>query len=341
MKSLTEVDFRNKVVFLRADLDVPLERAEDSQVDLEVEQGTRLVNLRETVSYLLQKGCKVLIAGHIDRPSKPDPALSTKLLLDPLRRILTREIVFREDFGTKLESPLILFENLRFWPGEVVNDSEFAKKLAVMADVYVNEAFGNSHRSHASMVALPQMLPHAAGLHLEQEVKVLSGILKNPKRPFVAIVGGAKIETKIPLIENLAKIADYVLVGGEIAKEIQNTKYKLQNFSAKVKVASLTNNDMDISSESIDLFKSTISQAKTIIWNGPLGLFEEGWDKGTKEIAKAIIESSAYSVVGGGETSQFLTGRNLISQFSFVSAGGGAMLEFLAGKALPAIEALE
>ena len=377
MQLLSDIDVSGKRIFLRADLDVPLKdgglRIKD-EVGASV-QATRLVNLKPTVEYLLSHGAKqVVIAGHVDRPKGFDPVLSTKNLLKDLEKILSRSVTFRADFGSGDSSlasmaQLLLFENLRFWPGETSNDLEFAKRLAKLADVYVNEAFGNCHREHASMVALPSLLPHAAGLHLEEEVKALSGLLTAPKRPFVAVVGGAKIETKEPLIEHLAKIADYVLVGGEIAKELTvdpSTSLRASGSqftdNSKVMVATLTADGKDISNESIHQFQEVIANAKTIVWNGPMGVFEEGFEAGTVAVAEAILASGSYkeasgesslrsssdghrtaglSVVGGGETTQFLASKGLLSRFSFVSSGGGAMLEFLSGKVLPGLKALD
>lgn len=359
MKLLKDLDVKDKRVFLRADLDVPIE-LETIHNKLEAETATRLGNLKGTVDYLIKNGAKqVVLAGHIDRPTtrlrdgKPviDPTKSTKLLLEVLQKILGKEITFipnvilanevrpESDSGQAgMTSNIVLLENLRFWEGETKNDEEFAKKLAVFGDVYVNEAFGNSHREHASMVALPVLLPHAAGLHLEEEVRVMTNLLTTPARPFVSIVGGAKIETKIPVIENLSKISHHVLVGGELPLEIQKNG---QKFAENVLVAKLADDNRDIDLESAHQFARIISAARTVIWNGPLGLFEEGFETGSKAVARAILESKAYSVVGGGETTQFLEKHNLLSRFSFVSAGGGAMLEFLAGKVLPGILALE
>lgn len=337
MHLISDLPVSGRRVFLRADLDVPLEKS--------VETATRLTNLKPTVDYLLKNQAKqIIIAGHIDRPEKPDPTLSTKNLINDLEKILSRSVTFKLDFenGDRTLASiaqLVLFENLRFWPGEVANDANFAKQLASMADIYINEAFGNCHREHTSMVSLPGLLPHAAGLHLQKEMEVLSKVLKAPEHPFVAIVGGAKIETKVPVIENLAKIADYVLVGGAIAKELRVESSLLPD-NSKMVVASLTADTKDISEESTREFKTQISSAKTVVWNGPMGVFEEGFDLGTRSIAQSIIESGAYSVVGGGDTTQFLGTLGLLSRFSFVSAGGGAMLEFLSGKQLPGIKAL-
>ena len=355
-------------------------------------ESIRLKSLKPTVDYLLQhEASRIIIAGHIGRPSftkvtegKPplySEELSTKQLLEPLEKILERRIDFLSNFvilndsegskkrdsssSTQNDNQLVLLENLRFWPGEVENDQEFAKKLASMADIYINEAFGNCHRNHASMAALPQLFTdvedlleserprsrrpegfhprRAVGLHLEKEVEVLGLLLDSPQRPFIAIVGGAKIETKVPAIENLARIADWVLVGGAIAREFQISNFKFQ--ISNVVVATSEVNDKDIDQESIGKFKQIISTAKSVVWNGPMGIFEEGFEKGTMAIAKAIVDSGAYSIVGGGETTEFLSSKELISPpaggFSFVSVGGGAMLEFLAGKKLPGLKALQ
>ena len=341
MRVISDIDVSQKRVFVRADLDVPVK--EFTVKSSQYSGATRLTNLKNTIDYLYKQGAsKIIIAGHIDRPEKPDPEYSTKQLRFILEQILLRSVYFAENLEKQVEEYLVLLENLRFFQGESTNDTAFAVKLSSLADIYVNEAFGNCHRNHASMVALPHLLPHAAGLHLAKEVDELSKILKGPQKPFVAIVGGAKIETKLPLVEHLAKIADFVLVGGELPVEIGKKGVK---FTQNVLVASLTADAKDISDESIYQFKEKIASARTVVWNGPLGLFEEGYDKGSKAIARAVIDSPAYEVVGGGETVEFLAKNNLLSPpsggFAFVSSGGGAMLEFLSGKTLPALKALE
>lgn len=332
MKKLSDIDFSGKRVFLRADLDVPLG-------DGDQEVATRLKNLRPTVDYLFEKGVtRIVIAGHIGRPVGRDLNFSCEKIKYNLETILGRSIAFMHDFTKEPIVNVTLFENLRFWPGEVANDMEFAKELSTLAEVYVNEAFGNCHRKHASIVALPSLLPHAAGLHLAEEVRVLSAIMNAPQRPFVAIVGGAKLETKIPLIESLSKIADYVMVGGVLPLEIAERKI---DFSKNVIVAKLEGNTKDIKDGDANDFCEKIKGAKTIVWNGPMGLFEEGFDKGTEAVANAISQSGSYSVVGGGETTGYLASKGLIGKYSFVSSGGGAMLEFLSGKQLPGIAALD
>ena len=366
MKQLLDLDVSGKKVFLRVDLDVPIESTNDKRLTTNV----RLQNIRPTVDYLFDHGAqKVVIAGHIGRPfvasapplvltrgkqGKPegvDRKLSTQQLAPVLGEILGRSVIFSDKLDVSAIENLVLLENLRFWPGEEKNDPEFAKDLAALADIYVNDAFAVSHRAHASIVGVPELLPHAAGLHLQEEVEELSRLLASPEKPYVAIIGGAKLETKVPVLGNLSKVADNVLVGGEIALEIggKSTVYSLQSTAVvgsqnavdKIFVAAMTPDTKDIDQTSIDKFKEIIASSKTIIWNGPMGLFEEGHDAGTKAIAEAIIASGAYSVVGGGETTEFLGSHGFLDKFSFVSTGGGAMLEFLSGKELPGIAALE
>lgn len=329
MKLLSTLPVSGMRVFLRADLDVSVKEAPNS---------IRLKVLKPTVDFLLSHGCaKVIIAGHYGRPAGPNPVLSLRNIAPYVEIALQRSVVFSQVLEIRSLENLFLLENLRFWPGEEANDVEFAQKLASMADCYVNDAFGVSHRAHASIVGVPRSLPHAVGLHLEEEVNQLSKLIKNPQRPFVAIIGGAKLETKLPVIENLAKIADYVLVGGLIAKEYGiATPYK-----ANIIVASQNSQGMDIDEKSAQKFAQIIKTAKTVVWNGPVGKFEEGHDFGSRAIAQAIVDSGAYSVVGGGETVDFLGKAGFLSKVSFASCGGGAMLEFLSGKELPGIVALK
>lgn len=376
MRLLKDLDVSGKRVFVRADLDV-----RETLNGKGLTTNARLLSLKPTVDWLLENGAKqIVIAGHIGRPNQltvnssqlidvasmpPNyiSTLSTERLVPALENILGRELLFSsqltafdkssgpwvdssrseitDDSEQITDNRIILLENLRFWPGEEVNDLEFAKELAGLADVYVNDAFAVCHREHASVVALAGLLPHAAGLHLEEEVNQLTNLINNPQRPMVAIVGGAKLETKIPVIDNLSKEADWVLVGGAIANELQMSNIKYPRSNDKVVIATMTEDTKDIDKESIEKFKAIISGAKTVVWNGPVGLFEEGFSAGTKAVAEAIVASGAFSVVGGGETTEFLASVNLLGGFSFVSAGGGAMLEFLAGKELPALKVLE
>lgn len=345
MKLISDLDVSGKKVFLRADLDVDVSAITDPT------QIVRLNNLKPTVDYLLEHGAKqIVIAGHIGRPTElplvhnPQvpffvPNLSTKNLVAPLEKILGQKIVFCEDFGHITDAQILLFENLRFWRGETLNDPVFTNRLAILGQVYVNDAFGNCHREHASMVRLPQMLMHAAGLHLEEEVNQITKLINNPQRPFVAIVGGYKKETKLPVIANLAKLADKVLVGGALVIELAGGAGPLDALP-NVIIGTLTLDKEDLDEATINNFKEVVAGAKTVVWNGPLGHFETGHANGSMAIAQAVA-GDAFSVVGGGETTEFLAKNNLLQKFSFVSSGGGAMLELLAGKKLPGIEALE
>jgi len=236
---------------------------------------------------------------------------------------------------------ILLLENLRFHKEEEEGDLDFAKELSKLGDIYINEAFSVCHRSHASIVGLPRYLPSGAGLLLEKEIEVLTNLMEGPEKPLLAIIGGKKVETKVKLIDKISEISDSVLIGGLIKKEIEEKKIKLKN---PQKIISPVDNILtfDIGPKTIEHFKEKISKAKTIFWNGPLGMTEEEeFTKGSKEIAKAIIESGAFSIVGGGETIEFINRIGLIDKFSYVSTGGGAMLAFLAGEKLPGIAALE
>ena len=343
---LPDIDVSGKRVFVRADLDVPLDHSrrvgnkEQDNNHESLETSTRLVGIKPTIDYLRGKGARqIIIAGKIGRPKgRRDPSLSTLRIKGALEKILDIEIAFCDDVDSQPLGDVVLLENMHFWPEELEPSEDFAKKLAALADVYVNENFASAHRNETSVSLLPRYLPHAAGLHLQKEVEELSKLLKNPQRPFVAIVGGAKIETKVPVISNLVKVVDWVVVGGELPIEITKNGSKYQQ---NVVISVLTDNQKDISDSSMIQIIELIKKAKTVVWNGPMGRFEEGFEKGTLAVADAIIESGAYSVVGGGETTEFLASKNLLSRFSFVSSGGGAMLQFLAGKELPGIRALE
>jgi phosphoglycerate kinase len=348
MVLLSQIDVFEKRVFLRADLDVPLKNGK-------VEDDWRLRNLLPTIRYLTSQKATIILAGHIGRPEgKPIFNLSTKFLLTELSKLLDNEVVHIEGFPAAevidktlglQRNAILLLENLRFFGGEEENDQVFARKLANLANFYVNEAFAASHRNHTSIVGVPKFLPHAAGFHFAKEVEILTRVLEKPERPLVVVIGGAKIETKLPVIENLAKIAEFILVGGKLPLEIQEnqrSKIKNQNYNSKIKIAKLIDNGKDINQESIDRFKEIIVHAKTLIWNGPMGVFEDRrFERGTREIAKAIANSSAEKIVGGGETIWALKKYGVDAKIDWISSGGGAMLEFLAGKKLPGIAALE
>lgn len=348
---LEEAQVLGKRVFLRSDLDVPLSQQST------IEDDTRLRYGLPTVEHLLKNGATVIVSGHLGRPKGVDKNLSLELVAKWLSdRLKFNDLRFRKlgDFdGWEISANLTLLENLRFHEEEEKNDLEFAKKLASLADIYINDAFSVVHRDHASVVGIAKLLPHFAGLRLQKEVEVLSSILESPKGPLVIIIGGVKMETKLPVITNLSRAADHILVGGKIAQEAKNLP---QN----VLVANLTPDGFDITSESVAKFIEIIQEAKTIVWNGPLGMInskfeirpfgsaqgknsklgEMDTEKGTREVAEAIAKSSAYKVVGGGDTLGYLQRLGIIDKFDFVSTGGGAMLAFLSGEKLPGLEAL-
>lgn len=367
---LTPDVVKDKRVLLRLDLDVPLSEITNEQLtassqsygtasDKEsgvrhIEDDSRLVASLPTIDFLLKNNAEVRIVGHLGRPMGNDPKYS----LEPIARWFANRMQYSVSsikyeqmngfFGWKLSAQLFLVDNIRFFGEEEENDPAFAKKLSYMADVYVNDAFAVSHRNHASMVGVAKLLPHYAGFHLEKEVEVLSSVMDDPKRPLVVLIGGAKIETKLPLVEKMHQLADYVLVGGKIAEETKtllNVQHeKVEGHKSALLVADLNALKTDISESDAENFVQIIQLAKTVVWNGPLGKIESGIknkeSRGTEIVAKGIVESGAYSVVGGGDTLGFLEQIHLLDKFSFVSTGGGAMLAFLSGEKLPGIEVL-
>ncbi len=330
MRSIKNVRLEGKKVLLRSDFDLPMK-------DKVIEDDTRLKISSKTIKFV-EKAEKVILIGHLGRPAFNKDKYSLQIIKKPLQKLINEEISFSSSYEKIPEGKTILIENLRFFPGEKGNDLDFAKKLAFLADLYVNDCFAVSHRNHASIVGIPKFLPSYAGLNLEKEVEILDPILRNPQRPLVALIGGAKIETKLPIIENLAKICDSVLIGGKLPLEILsgNSIRLLKN----VFIADLKERK-DINDKSINLFVSLIKGAKTIVWNGPMGVFEEEkFSTGTKKIAKLVAESEAFSIVGGGETIAALDFFGYTSKIKHLSMGGGAMLDFLAGKELPGLKAL-
>lgn len=327
MERVTGDLIRDKVVLIRADLDVPIQNGR-------VVEDFRLKAGLPTLKLCLENAKQVVMMGHVGRPKGEDPKYSIEPIYDWLAS--------QDDLRSHMSSGnLKLLENLRFERGEDACDLEYAKLLAEYGDFFVNEAFA-AHHPAASTTILPTLLPHAAGLRFAEEVKKLTEIrnppVGGPKRPLVVIIGGVKMEDKGPAIEAMAKIADTVLVGGKIALEITNRSTAVEH---NVILGELNDNGMDISEETVKEWESIIKGAKMIVWNGPLGkVEEEEYSKGTKKIARAIISSSAESIIGGGDTVGLMGKLGLTDQFSFVSTGGGAMLKFLENGTLPTIEAL-
>ena len=372
MQSITKIkNLKGKKVLVRTDFNVPIN-----------EQGKVVDTFRinvslPTITYLQKKGAKVILISHIGR----EPKETLKPVYNVLKKHLPITFV-PEIFGKKADSTIahmkngdvVMLENLRGNPGEKSCDKEFAKSLASKGDIYVNEAFPVSHRADASIVLVPKLLPAYAGFQMEKEVKELSKVLK-PKHPFVFIQGGAKAETKLPLLKKFLKTADCVYVAGELV----NNFYKAQglnigksNFdkvvpplgaylknkklvlpqtalilrdgkNITVSVNDIKNNDAiyDIGMPSLHLLAETLKKAKLILWNGPLGWYENGYVKGTEELLKMLAQSKAETIIGGGDTAVLVDKKKMSDKFTFVSTGGGATLEFLVKGTLPGIKALK
>ena len=363
---IKDIDVREKRVLLRLDLDVPL-------LNGEIDDDTRLAAALPTLEYLLKHNAKIIICGHLGRPSvaKALEGKAKEFSLEPVAKWLSIKYKIvsikygkRGEFGGwEIGEKLFLLENLRFYTGEEKNDPEFSRKLANLADIYVNDAFAMCHRKHASIVGVTHFLPHFAGFHLQKEVETLSQVMDNPKRPLVVIIGGKKIETKLPLVEKMHRIADYVLVGGKIAEEqkvlLKVAHEKIPGRKSVLLVADSNHDSSDITEKDAENFSQIIALSETIIWNGSMGIIDQkskippesrlakggknqklDSEAGTKKIAESILKTKAYTVVGGGDTTEYLNKLGILNKFSFASTGGGAMLAFLSEKNLPGIQAL-
>lgn len=380
-RSVKEAALGGKRVIIRTDFDVSFR-------DGKIEEDFRIRANLETIQLVLHSGGRARIVAHRGRPKgKKQEAFSMRPIARRLSRLLKRKVVVVDDPFQESEylrydhsSDILVFENIRFWPEEEKNSVSLARGLARWGDLYVNEAFASSHRDHASMVALARLLPAYAGLHFIKEIQCLSDVFEHLKRPLVAVLGGAKLETKLPLIRRFLKEADYVLIGGALA----NTLLFLQGREVGKSVVDhdtvmpramlsdkklclpvdvvttrtmksgsgvrMTKTDnvatdeyiVDIGSETTRIFSDIAKKAGTIVWNGPLGYTEEKQSaQGTRTFAQAMAKGKAFTVVGGGDSIAVLNRYKLLKHFSFVSTGGGAMLEFLAGKKLVALEALK
>jgi len=384
MRSVKEADVRGRYVLVRAGFDVPLKNGK-------VSDDKRLRASLPTINLLRKKKAKIIIISHLGRPNgKVVDELRLAPVAKALSKILKYPVQYEPDcIGSDVEErvremhdgDVLLLENLRFYPEEEADDRGFAQKLASFSDVYVNDAFSVCHRAHASIHAITKFLPSYAGLSLEKEVEMLSGLLKNPKRPFIAIMGGAKVSDKIGVIENLLKKVDSVLIGGAmmftfykaLGYEIGSSKFEPDKVAlaksllkkgkkkiflpADVVVAASTEAEdekvyrvnkmpksvmgLDIGPETRAIYAEIIKEAKTVFWNGPMGMFEKKpFDKGTNAIAKAMAGCKGITVIGGGDSVAAIEKLKLEKKFSHVSTGGGASLEFLEGKKLPGIQAL-
>lgn len=343
MKTLKDFNLENKKVLVRCDFQVSLDEKGNVLNDFKIRKAM------PTINYLAEKKAKVILMSHWKPMESERKAESLKLILPKIAELTKKEIKFSCDcIGEKTEEEIkrmfpgeiILLENLRVHKEEEENSDLFARKLASLGDIYINDAFGASHRPHASLVGLPKYLPSGAGFLLEDEINSLKKIIENPKKPLIVIIGGAKVKTKAKVIDQLSEKADSILVGGLVREEIKRENIRFKN-SQKIIFPMDDVVGFDVNDETINLFKEKINSAKTIFWTGPLGKIEEKeFQKGTTAIALAIAESSAYSLAGGGETVWFLEKIGLIEKFSHISTGGGAMLAYLSGEKLPGIEAL-
>jgi len=372
MKSIRDASVHDKRIFLRVDFNVPMK-------DGRITDISRIEKSTPTIKYLIDRKAKIILGTHLGRPKgKFNSDFSTIPLAKELAKILGKEVfatdqIISPEVTAKANSlpsgGVLMLGNLRFDPREEENNKSFAQELANLADIYVNDAFAVSHRDNTSVSAITACLPSFSGLLLESEITTLRLLLQNPIKPFLVIIGGAKVKDKAGLIDNLAVMADGVLLGGAIAitfsaakgedigdslvepemfpvcaKMLEKFKQKiiLPSDYTKVQKADGSFQILDIGQNTIDKFTHEISYASTIFWNGNLGYTEdEKFRNGTLMVAKAIADSGKTTVVAGGDTVGFLAENKLAEKMSFVSTGGGATMEFLAGKTLPGLEALE
>lgn len=390
-KTVKDIVVKDKKVIVRCDFNVPLS-------DGRITDDTRIKAALPTVKYLLDQGAAVILMSHLGRPNGEAKAEFTlKPVADRLAELLGIEIKFAQsdivvDDSVKAEAAalrggqLMLLENVRFRKEETKNGAEFAKELASLADIFVNDAFGTAHRAHASTAGIADYLPAVSGFLIEKEVEFLGNAVENPKRPFVAIMGGAKVGDKISVIKNLLQKVDTLIIGGgmaytfyksmgyeigtsildegsielaaELLKEAEAKNVKMllpidvvcgKEFKNETEIAVCGRENMpadmmglDIGPATVKLYKNEIKNAATVVWNGPMGVFEmPNFAKGTYEVAKALAESDAITVIGGGDSAAAVEQFGLASEMTHISTGGGASLEFLEGKELPGIAVLE
>ena len=384
-RSVRDLDVQGKRVLVRVDFNVPVKEGR-------VTDDTRIRRALPTIRYLLSEGARPVLISHLGRPKgEPDP----KYVMDPVahrlgellnQQVMKLDAAVGRDVEAELEEwdgrGVVLLENSRFYPGETKNDPDLARQVAALADLYVNDAFGAAHRAHATTVGVAELLPAAAGLLMEEEIDYLDTVLRDPERPFVAILGGAKVSDKLGVIESLLGKADRLLIGGamcftffkakgyEVGESLVEDDYleeakRLMDEagdrlvlpidvvvadrmeegaeSRAVEVNRIPQGMMglDVSLGTVGLFRGHIADAKTIFWNGPMGVFEiDAFAGGTEGVAKAVAESDATSVIGGGDSVAAVRKLGLEEEMSFISTGGGASLEYVEGKELPGVAVL-
>lgn len=386
---MKDFDVKGKRVLCRVDLNVPMQ-------DGKVTDDTRIKAVIPTIEYLTEQGAKVILVSHLGRPKGE---VVEDLRLDPvaehLSNLLGKEVLKADKvFGKEVEDAvsqmpeggILLLENVRFEAGEEKNDPALVEEFTKFADIFVNDAFGTSHRAHASTVGVAEKLPAAAGFLMEKEIEVLGNALENPKRPFTAIIGGAKVKDKINVIDNLLDKVDNLIIGGGLAytfikaqgNEIGNSlleedkidlanefmsKAKEKNVNFLMPVDIVVANDfsdtadtkivpvneipadwegLDIGPETREIYRKTIQESALILWNGPMGVFEmNSFAGGTREVAAALADTEGFSIIGGGDSAAAVEQFGFAEQMDHVSTGGGASLEFMEGKVLPGIAALD
>jgi len=386
-RTIDKLDLKGKRVFIRADFNVPLDD------DLNITDDARIRGALPTINYAIDEGAKVIVASHLGRPKgQVDPRLSLAAVAKRLGRLLGKDVSFAPDcIGPQVASRIqrmapgdvMVLENLRFHKGETDNDPAFARGLAELADVYVNDAFGSSHRAHASITGITEHVSDvAAGFLMQREISYLHGALADPVRPFVVIIGGAKVSSKLAVVENLSGRADKVIVGGGMAftflrsmgygvgasvveEDMLETANRIRleargkgkkfylpvdcvvstEFSDKGETKIVTTQEipdgwlaLDIGPASLRLFQEAIQNAKTVLWNGPMGVFEiDAFSRGTFGVAHAVADTYALTIVGGGDSALAVHRAGESENMSFISTGGGATLELLEGKELPGL----
>ena len=388
-KTIRDIDLKGKKVFVRCDFNVPMDENQN------ITDNRRIVSALPTIKYLIEQNCKIILSSHLGRPKgEVKPEFSLAPVAKELSKLLGQEVLMAKDVigesaktlaANLKEGQVMLLENVRFHREETDNDPEFAKQLASMAEVFVNDAFGTAHRAHASTEGVSHYLPSVSGFLIEKELKFLGDALNNPERPFVAILGGAKVSDKIGVIDSLLEKVNTLMIGGGMAY----TFFKAQGYEvgnslcepdkcdlalslmekAKAKGVKLLLpidtkigkefkpdtesktvawteipegwEGFDIGEKTIEMFKNELKTAKTVIWNGPVGLFEfDQFAIGTNSIAKALAELDATTIIGGGDSAAAVEKAGLEDKMTHISTGGGASLEFLEGKKLPGIECL-
>ena len=389
-KTIKDIDLKGKKVLVRCDFNVPLDENQN------ITDNTRIVAALPTIKYLLENNCSIVLCSHLGRPKgEVKPEFSLKPVAKELSKLLDKEVIMANDVvgedatskAAELQpGQILLLENVRFHREETDNDPEFSKKLASMAEVFVNDAFGAAHRAHSSTVGVAAYLPAVSGLLIEKELKFLGNALNNPERPFVAILGGAKVSDKIGVIDSLLEKVDTLMIGGGMAYTFFKAQgYEVGNSICEVDKLDLAKEAMekakergvklmlpvdtkigkefkpdteskvvawteipeewegfDIGPKTIEMFKEELQKAKTVVWNGPLGLFEfDQFAIGTNEIAKTLSEIDATTIIGGGDSAAAVRKAGLQDKMTHISTGGGASLEFLEGKKLPGIECLQ